>query len=56
MPTSKRKVVANRMNGRKSHGPTDTTSTHFNATKHGSAFGMSRGAAMLEGCDSKARG
>ena len=35
MPTSAKKVAANRVNGRKSHGPTDTTSTRFNATKHG---------------------
>ena len=33
--TSKKKVAANRINGRKSHGPKDTTSTRFNATKHG---------------------
>jgi len=33
--TSKKKVAANRINGQKSHGPTNTTSTRFNATKHG---------------------
>ena len=33
--TSKKKAAANRINGRKSHGPTNTTSTRFNATKHG---------------------
>lgn len=35
MSTSKRKVAANRINGGKSRGPKDTTSTRFNATKHG---------------------
>ena len=35
MSTSKKKVAANRINGQKSHGPTNTTSTRFNATKHG---------------------
>jgi hypothetical protein len=33
--SSKRKTAANRANGQKSHGPKDTTSTRFNATKHG---------------------
>jgi hypothetical protein len=33
--TSKRKAAANRINGQKSHGPTDTTTTRFNAAKHG---------------------
>jgi hypothetical protein len=33
--TSNKKVAANRKNGQKSHGPTNTTSTRFNATKHG---------------------
>ncbi len=33
--TSKKKVAANRLNGQKSHGPKNTTSTCFNATKHG---------------------
>jgi hypothetical protein len=33
--TSKKKVAANRINGQKSHGPTNTASTRFNATKHG---------------------
>ncbi len=41
MSTSSKKVVANRINGQKSHGPTDTTSTRFNANKHGLlAMGM----------------
>lgn len=35
MSTSKKKVAANRINGQKSHGPTNTTSTRFNAAKHG---------------------
>jgi len=35
MSTSAKKVAANRINGQKSHGPTNTTSTRFNATKHG---------------------
>jgi hypothetical protein len=35
MSTSKKKVAANRINGQKSQGPTNTTSTRFNATKHG---------------------
>ncbi len=35
MSTSSKKVTANRTNGQKSHGPTNTTSTRFNATKHG---------------------
>ena len=35
MPTSKKKVAANRLNGPKSHGPKNTTSTRYNATKHG---------------------
>lgn len=35
MSTSDRKIAANRLNGRKSHGPTNSTSTRFNATKHG---------------------
>lgn len=35
MTTSNRKVATNRLNGQKSHGPTNTTSTRFNATKHG---------------------
>ena len=33
--TSKKKVATNRINGRKSHGPKNTTSTRFNAAKHG---------------------
>ena len=33
--TSKKKAAANRINGQKSQGPTNTTSTRFNATKHG---------------------
>jgi hypothetical protein len=35
MSTSAKKVAANRINGQKSQGPTNTTSTRFNATKHG---------------------
>ena len=35
MSTSAKKDAANRVNGQKSHGPTNTTSTRFNATKHG---------------------
>lgn len=35
MSTSAKKVVSNRINAQKSHGPTDTASTRFNATKHG---------------------
>jgi hypothetical protein len=35
MPTSAKKVAANRVNGQKSHGPKNTRSTRFNATKHG---------------------
>ena len=35
MSTSKKKIAANRINGQKSHGPTNTNSTRFNATKHG---------------------
>lgn len=35
MSTSPKKVASNRINGQKSHGPTNTTSTRFNATKHG---------------------
>jgi hypothetical protein len=35
MSTSAKKVASNRINGQKSHGPTNTTSTRFNATKHG---------------------
>jgi hypothetical protein len=35
MPTSERKIAANRRNGRKSKGPKNTKSTRANATKHG---------------------
>jgi hypothetical protein len=35
MLTSEKKIIANRLNGLKSHGPKNTTSTRFNATKHG---------------------
>jgi hypothetical protein len=35
MPSSNRKVIANRINGQKSHGPINTSSTRRNATKHG---------------------
>ncbi|GEM_PF-2099758 len=33
--TSDKKIAANRINGRKSNGPTNTISTRFNATRHG---------------------
>jgi hypothetical protein len=35
MSTSAKKIAANRINGQKSHGPKNTMSTRFNATKHG---------------------
>jgi hypothetical protein len=35
MPTSAKKVESNRCNSQKSSGPTNTTSTRFNAVKHG---------------------
>jgi hypothetical protein len=35
MSSSHKKVAANRINGEKSQGPINTTSTRFNATKHG---------------------
>jgi hypothetical protein len=35
MSTSEKKIAANRRNGRKAPGPKDTSSTRFNATKHG---------------------
>jgi hypothetical protein len=35
MSTSDKKIAANRLNGPKSQGPRDTTSTRFNAIKHG---------------------
>jgi hypothetical protein len=35
MSTSDKKLAANRLNGQKSKGPTNTTSIRFNATKHG---------------------
>lgn len=35
MSTSERKRNANRLNGQKSHGPKDTSSTRYNARKHG---------------------
>ena len=35
MPTSDKKIAANRINGRKSHGPKNTTTTRTNASKHG---------------------
>jgi hypothetical protein len=35
MATSNKRTAANRINGLKSHGPRETTSTRFNATKHG---------------------
>jgi hypothetical protein len=35
MPTSDKQIAANRLNALKSRGPTNTTSTRFNASKHG---------------------
>jgi hypothetical protein len=35
MPTSDKQIAANRLNAQKSHGPTNTTPTRTNATKHG---------------------
>lgn len=35
MSTSAKKIAANRLNGQKSPGPSNTTSTRYNATKHG---------------------
>ena len=35
MSTSDKQIAANRINGLKSHGPTNTTSTRTNATTHG---------------------
>ena len=35
MATSPKKANANRVNGKKSHGPINTKSTRYNATKHG---------------------
>jgi hypothetical protein len=35
MSSNSKKVTSNRINGQKSHGPTNTASTRFNATKHG---------------------
>jgi hypothetical protein len=35
MTTSDKKISANRSNGQRSHGPKNTVSTRFNATKHG---------------------
>jgi len=35
MPTTDKQIAANRLNALKSHGPTNTTSTRTNATKHG---------------------
>jgi hypothetical protein len=35
MSSSDKKIKANRINGSRSHGPKDTTSTRFNAVKHG---------------------
>lgn len=41
MPTSDKQIAANRLNSLKSPGPTNTTSTRTNATKHGlSAAGV----------------
>jgi hypothetical protein len=34
-PTSKNKILANKLNGQKSHGPINTSITKHNATKHG---------------------
>jgi len=42
-PTSDKKIAANKLNGKKAHGPLDTSKTKFNATKHGLwAAGVSR--------------
>jgi hypothetical protein len=35
MQVTEKKIIANRVNGLKSHGPKNTNSTRFNATKHG---------------------
>ncbi len=35
MASSQKKIDANHLNGQKSHGPNDTSSTRYNATKHG---------------------
>jgi hypothetical protein len=35
MSTSDKKIKANRINGARSHGPKNTSSTRFNAVKHG---------------------
>jgi hypothetical protein len=34
-PTSEKKIAANKLNSKKSHGPLDTSKTKYNATKHG---------------------
>jgi phosphoribosylanthranilate isomerase len=42
-PTSAKKIAANQLNGKKSHGPLDTLKTKQNATKHGiRAAGLSK--------------
>jgi hypothetical protein len=45
MATSDKKIAANRLNAQKSTGPTNTSSTRFNATKHGL---LSRGITELD--------
>jgi hypothetical protein len=34
-PTSEKKIAANKLNGKKAHGPLDTSKTKYNAIKHG---------------------
>jgi hypothetical protein len=49
MSSSNKKTEANRRNGQNSHGPKDTTSTRFNATKHGL---LARGITELDDAES----
>jgi hypothetical protein len=49
MPTSAKKVASNRINAQKSQGPINTTSTRFNATKHGL---LAQGITELDDADS----
>src|SRR5438876_70097 len=46
IPVSRTRAEVNRRNSRNSTGPRDTTSTRFNATKHGL---LSRGVTELDG-------
>jgi len=48
MPTSEKKVDANRVNAQKSCGPTNRTSTRYNATKHGL---LARGVTELDSAE-----